>query len=132
MESGTILSTLAVWLFILCVFLGIAAPGVVVNWARRRREEAIRRQIALTDAIHGALGPIVSPVVKKPLWGSWQIVIPVPLARPAVVGQIVRLAQAVLPAADRLNRDGYQIVLIPQQGDTPPAKSRLDLRHVAA
>ncbi len=132
MEPGTIVNTLAVWLFIVCVFLGIAAPGVVVNWARRRREEAIRRQIALTDAIHSALGPIVSPVVKKPLWGSWQILIPVPLARPAAVGQVVRLAHAVLPAADRLNPDGYEIVLIPQQEAAPPAKRPLDPRRVAA
>jgi hypothetical protein len=132
MEAGAAIDAFAVWLFVLVVFLGIASPAVLVQWWRDRREEATRRQIALTDALHWQLGPIVSPVVRKSLWGSWQIEIAVPFSRPAAVGQIVRVAHALLPAADGLNRDDYELVLTPQQEALPPADGPPDHTRMAA
>ncbi|HYL80661.1 MAG TPA: hypothetical protein VEU07_07610, partial [Candidatus Acidoferrum sp.] len=76
METGTILLGMAV--FSLVVFVVVGGPALLADWLRTRSEEAIRRQIALTDAIDSQLGPIVSPVVKNPLWGPWQVQIAVP------------------------------------------------------
>jgi len=79
---------LAVAIVALYVFLWIGAPILLRGWLRSRRQEAIQRQIALTDAIDARLGPIVSPVVTKPLWGLWRVRIARPLTRPAPVGSM--------------------------------------------
>ncbi len=106
------LGMLVFWLF---VFLWIGGPMVLLGWLRNRRQEAIRRQIALTEAIDSQLGAIVAPVVSKPLWGPWQIQIAVPFSRPAAVGRILAVAHEVLSVADRMNPGRYQIVLTSKQ-----------------
>ncbi len=93
----------------------VGGPMLLMDWLRKRREETIRLQIALTDAIDGELGAIVSPVMKRPFWGPWQLRIAVPFARPAAVGRILALAHEVLSVADRMSPDRYQIVLTPKQ-----------------
>lgn len=93
----------------------IGGPMLLMDWLRNWREEAIRRQIALTDAIDAELGAIVAPMVRKPLWGPWQIRIAVPFTRPAAVGRILAVAHEVLSTADRMHPARYQIVLTPKQ-----------------
>lgn len=93
----------------------IGGPMVLMDWLRSRRQETIRRQVALTDAIDGALGAIVSPVVKRPLWGPWQVQIAVPSTRTASVGRILALAHEVFSATDGMTPDRYQIVLTPKK-----------------
>jgi hypothetical protein len=113
METGfVLLGVAAVSLF---GFLWIGAPILLTAWIRSRRHEAAARQIALTEALDGALGMIVAPVVKKPLWGRWQILIAVPLTPPAVVGRILAVAHEVLSAGDPRAQDQYQIVLTPKR-----------------
>ncbi len=102
----------------LYVMLWIGGPMLLMDWLRNRRQETIKRQIALTDAIDGRLGAIVAPVVKKPLWGPWQIQIAVPFARAAAVGKILAVAHEVLSVADRMNPGRYEIVLTPKQDPT--------------
>ena len=41
----------------------------LVKRAQRSRDEALARQVALTDAIHERLGAVVAPVVRKRPWG---------------------------------------------------------------
>ena len=78
-----------------------------------RRQQVVARQIALTDAIHGALGPVVAPVVRRDRDG-WIGVLPVPPGSPHV-GLMVEIAQAELgPAA--------KILLVAQE--RPPAGPR--------
>ncbi len=110
-----LLGMLVFWLF---VFLWIGGPMILMGWLQNRRHEATRRQIALTEAIDSQLGAIVAPVVKKPLWGPWQIQIAVPFARPATVGRIIAVAHEVLSVADRMNPGRYQIVLTPKPDGT--------------
>lgn len=112
MGIGVILLGMAVvWLL---VFLWIGGPILLTDWVRNRRREAIRRQIALTEAIEGQFGSIVAPVVQKRLWGPWQIRIAVPFTRPSAVAKILSLAHEMLSAADRMKPSRYQIVLTPQ------------------
>ncbi len=122
-----LLGILVFWLF---VFLWIGGPMILMGWLQNRRQEAIRRQIALTEAIDSQLGAIVAPVVKKPLWGPWQIQIAVPFARPATVGRILAVAHEVLSVADRMNPGRYQIVLTPKP-DSTRTERETDASHSA-
>lgn len=103
----TLLGLLTVTIVPCVVAIGL----LVARWVQGRRQEALRRQIALTDAIHREFGAIVDPVVTKPLWGPWQIRIAVPFAQPATVGTVLSVAHRVLSFADRMNPGRYQIVL---------------------
>jgi hypothetical protein len=111
----TALKLLSVAVVPLLVFLWIGGPILLTDWLRGRREEAVRHQVALTDAIDAELGSIVSPVVKKPVWGPWQILIAIPLARPAAVGKILALTHEVFSVTEGMTPDRYQIVLTPKQ-----------------
>jgi hypothetical protein len=92
-------------------FVLLGGPAVFAGWVRHRRQEAIRRQIALTDAIHGSLGAVVSPVVRKPLVGAWQVQIAVPFTKTAVVGRILATTNDVFSALDRSKPASFRVVL---------------------
>ncbi|MCX5735218.1 MAG: hypothetical protein NTW68_12950 [candidate division NC10 bacterium] len=97
------------------LFLWIGTPILLLDWFRSRRQEAIQRQIALTDAIDAQVGAIVSPVVTKPLWGPWRVRIAMPLTPPLPVGRILAIAHEVFSDIDRVNPGHYQIVLTPKE-----------------
>ena len=61
------------------------------NRASRRREAAIARQIALTDAIHRELGAIVAPEVRGSRAAGWTVSMKVALRSEPVVGAIARI-----------------------------------------
>jgi len=117
------MDTILTWMGVVVVPLYLASliggPMFLMDWVRNRRQQTVRLQIALTDAIDAELGAIVSPVVKKPLWGPWQVHIAAPLVRPAVAGKILALAQQVLSAAGRMTPDRYEIIFTPMQGSIP-------------
>ncbi len=109
------METILTWLGVAIVPLYMASliggPMILADWLRRRRQEAISLQIALTDTIDGQLGPMVSPVVKQTLWGPWQIRIAMPFSRPEAIGRILSLVDEALSAAGRMSPRRYQIVL---------------------
>jgi hypothetical protein len=107
---------LAVAMVALYAFVWIGAPMLLVGWFRSRRQEAVQRQIALTDAIDARLGAVVSPMVTKPLWGPWQVRIAMPLARPVPAGRILAIAHEVLSGIGHGDPGRYQIVLTPKEG----------------
>ena len=114
----TILGGMETLLLILLMASLFGGPVVLMDWLRKRRREVVMHQIALTDAIDGHFGAIVSPVVnvKRPLWGPWQIKIAVPFTQPAAVGRVLALAHEVLAVADLMNPNRYEIVLTPTPG----------------
>ena len=97
--------------FVLLEFVLVGGPMLVVDWSRKRRVAAIERQMALTDALNGQLGAIVSPVVTKPLSGPWEVQIVVPLSRLAAVGRILAIVNAVLSGVGRIRERPYRVVL---------------------
>ena len=115
------LTTLAVLTLTLSPFIVVGVLLELAAWLERRRQAAIARQVALTDAIAGELGAVVAPVVRKPLRGPWQIEIAVPFARPATVGTVISIAHRVLAHAERMSPGDYRIVLTPQD---EPARVR--------
>ena len=89
------------------VILGLLA---LATWRDHRREAMVARQVRLTDAIADELGPIVAPVVAKPLGGPWRVQIQVPVGRPAIVSRIVAIAHDTLIRAGAAR---YELVLTP-------------------
>ncbi len=127
----TILKGVEGLLFVVFMASLLGGPAVLVDWLRRRRREVVMRQIALTDAIDGYFGAIVSPVVnvKRPLWRPWQIKIAAPFTRPAAVGRILALTHDVLAVTDRINPDRYEIVLTPRQEPVRDDEAKAAARH---
>ncbi len=113
METGGLFAGVA--LFLLFVFVVIGGPAMLVDWMRARRQEVTRRQIALTDALDGHFGAIVSPVVRRPLWGSWEIEIAVPFSRSGAVGRILAVVHEALSGVDGVSAGSYRIVLAATQ-----------------
>jgi hypothetical protein len=90
--------------------------------SRLRRDAAVGRQIALTDAIHARLGAVAAPVVRRRR-GRWSIAVAVPFERPAVV-------DAVLASVDQeFARADYAIVLSRQQSPAPAARASRAVAH---
>ncbi len=116
--QSVVLSTLSVLVALFPVGL-IVALLRLSNWRQRNRLAEISRQIAVTDAIHAALGAVVSPVVRRRLWRRWQLTIPVPLDRPDTVMQVVEAAYGAFGAPERTRPGRFEIVLTPQERPVP-------------
>jgi hypothetical protein len=123
METGLTLFGATVALSYIVAFTGVlVGPG----WLRRRRQAAARLQIALTDAIDRTLGPLVTPVVRKPLVGPWRVEISVPFRRPGLVGRILAVTHETLAVAEGLQPGSYRIILAQQRdAGRPPRPSRV-------
>lgn len=85
----------------------------------RRREQVIARQVALTDAIHGVLGPVVAPCVRRDR-GGFIGVLAVPRGHPHV-GLMVEIAQAQLGPAARI----MLLAQEPARSDTRQSRLRM-------
>jgi hypothetical protein len=86
---------------------------------QRMRLDAVRRQIALTDAIHAELGAVVAPTVRRRLGGRWQLLIPVPFDRPETVTRVIEVAYAAFGAPERAESGRFELVLSPQAKPVP-------------
>jgi hypothetical protein len=92
----TALAVVVVLAVPITVVLGLLWLATVLE---RRREQVVARQIALTDAIHGVMGPVVAPVVRRGR-GGWVGVLALPAVHPHL-GLMVEIAQAELgPTAE--------------------------------
>ena len=112
----------------LTVFIGLLVllpPAFVVALLlfsgrfQRRAETTIARQIEVTDAIHAALGAVVSPVVRHRLDGRWQVFIPLELDNADTVTQVVRAARGVFDAHEGTRPGRFEIVLSPREKFAP-------------
>jgi hypothetical protein len=92
------------------VVVVFAAPWALLalaGRAERARNEVVERQIAVTDAIHRELGPVVAPVVTRRGRNAWEIAMATPLDRPVTTGRLLVIAHDALIAPDaREARDG--------------------------
>ena len=115
--QSVVLGSLSLMVALLPIALLVAALQLS-SWRQRVRLTEIARQIAVTDSIHAALGAVVSPVVRRTLWGGWRLAIPVPLDRPDVVVQVLDAASVAFSAAERTS-PRFEIVLTPQEKPVP-------------
>lgn len=108
MDTGlTLLGALDALFF----FGGMLSAVLLPGWLQKRHREATRRQIALTEALDSEFGPIIAPVVKKPIWGPWRIEIAVPVGRWDTVGRILAVADDAFSISDGVHPSPYQLVL---------------------
>ena len=77
---------IALAIVVVLVFPAAMLVGLLhlANIRERRRSEAISRQIMLTDAIHGELGPVVAPRVRRGRHGRWTAELAVPAGLPQI------------------------------------------------
>jgi len=99
-----LLVVVAVMVFPFAVVVALLRLAVRVE---RARAAAISRQIALTDALHRDLGPVVSPWVTR-RGGRWRVSVAVPFDRPAIV-------EAVLADVQRAFPERFELVLTPRE-----------------
>jgi hypothetical protein len=104
----TVLLTALVVLAIPC--LALSALLVLIERREDRRQLTRDRQIALVDAIHSELGAAAAPTVTRRR-GGWRVSMVVPLERPAVVADLLRLTAAHFAAEKTGER--LEIVLAP-------------------
>ena len=97
----------------------LAAALLVMERRARIRLAECAHQVAVTDAIHGQMGAIVSPVVRRRSGGRWQVVIPVPFDDLDAVSRVVRAAYGGFDAPERGVPGRFEIVLSPQQRFVP-------------
>ena len=117
------LMVVGVTAFVLLGFVLFGGPVILVDWLRRRRQAAIERQVALTDALDGRFGAMVAPVVTKPLFGPWEIRFAVPLRRSAVAGGILSVVDDVFCGAGGRSASTYRIVLSAKPGLLPGTRA---------
>lgn len=101
----TLLAAVVVVLF---PFTTVLALLLLVRRAEARRDEAVARQIRLTDAIHRDLGAVVAPVVTRGRRGRWRVSIAVPFERPALVGAVLDIVHGAFP-------ERFDLVLTPRE-----------------
>jgi hypothetical protein len=121
MQVGVILVSVSA--FVLLGFALVGGPMLLVDWSRNRREAAIGRQIALTDALDAQLGATVSSVVRKPLFGPWEIQIAVPVSRVAAVGRVLAIVGEVLSGGEGMSENSYRVVLSATQESLGEARA---------
>lgn len=102
------LSSLA---FLMVGFALIGGPMVLTDWVRKRREVVIARQIALTDALDGQFGAIVTPVVTRPLFSPWEVRIALPLHRSAILTRMLAAVNEAFSRVEGPNPSSYRILL---------------------
>jgi hypothetical protein len=116
--QSVVLGSLSLLVALLPVVL-LAAALRLASWRQRLQLAEIARQIAVTDAVHAALGAVVSPVVRRTRWGGWRLRIPVPLDRPDTVMQVVDAASSAFSEAERTRPRRFEIVLTQQERPVP-------------
>ena len=120
MHTGMVLISGAVLVLIGFALLG--GPMFLVDWSLKRRQTVIERQVALTDAIDGQIGPTVAAVVRKSLFGPWEIQIAVPVHQSAMVARILSVVDEVFPDIGGEGSLVYRIFLAARP-DSPRAMS---------
>lgn len=100
----------------------VAAIWALLEWANRaalRREAAIGRQIALTDALHRELGAVVAPVVAGSASRGWTVSVRVPLCDEAPVAAIARITHEMFRRLDDQESPRVRVVLIARPAPRP-------------
>jgi hypothetical protein len=95
-------------------FVGLAGFLWLSGMIRARREAAIARQIALTDAIHHELGAAAAPVVRWSWTRGWVVSVALPLYREGLVGVVTRITHDLFRRLDHQDPPRVRLVLRPQ------------------
>jgi hypothetical protein len=109
MDAG--MMVIAVAVFAVLAFTLLGGPMVLADWRRKRREAEVARQVALTDALDERLGAVVAPIVKKTLFGPWEVRIAAPLLLPTAQARMLAVIDEMFADGKDAMRDSYRVVL---------------------
>jgi hypothetical protein len=101
------MATLVAVLILIAPFAALAAAMTLLEHRGERRRAEIRRQVALTDALHARLGAMVAPIVRR-RGAAWHVAVAVPFERPSVVTEVLETAGIQFAGAR------YEVVLSQQ------------------
>lgn len=95
---------------------GLLGGGLWLAGAiRARRDEAIARQVALTDAIHHELGAAAAPEVRRSWTRGWIVSVRLPLYHQNTVGIVTRIAYDLFRRLDHQDPPRLRLVLRPRE-----------------
>ena len=107
------MTTLAGLAIAVTPFFAIVALLRLVDRIARRRDAALARQIALTDAIHRELGAVAAPTVHRRLGGGWRVDMAVPSDRPGTTAALVRITERMFVAPGGREAERFRMLLTP-------------------
>jgi hypothetical protein len=79
-----------------CATLAAAALARLVDALERRRLHRVAAEVRITEAVHGALGPIVAPTVARHGGRPWTVTIGLAPRDFVVAGRLVELSERAL------------------------------------
>jgi hypothetical protein len=96
-------------------FLAVGGLLRLTRVIRERREAAVARQIALTDAIHRELGAAAAPDVERTWTRKWIVSVRLPLHREGTVAAVTRITHDLFRRLDEQDPPRLRLVLIPEE-----------------
>lgn len=114
----------------------VAAPmvGIIgLLWlserVRERREAGWHLQIAVTDAVHRALGAVTAPLVTRRPGGGWRVQMRVPPGQTDLAAALVRVTEEVMGRVTAERRRPFEIVLLSTEGIGAAGRGPLAVGH---
>jgi hypothetical protein len=107
-----VLTALALISLFAWVALAAAAIARLADGLERRRWARVATQVRVTDAVHGALGPIVAPTVARRRGGPWTVTMGLAPGNLEVAGPLAEVARQALSP----ERTPVRIVFVPRAG----------------
>ena len=115
MNAETTLAVLIALVPVAVLWVGLECA----NRAALRREEAIGRQIALTDALHRELGAVVAPNVSGSERRGWTVSVRMPLSGEVPVEALARITHELFQRLDRRESPRVRLVLMERPAARP-------------
>lgn len=84
----------------------------LVDGLERRRLSRVAAEVQVTEAVHGALGPVVAPTVARHRGRPWTVTIGLAPRDLALAGHLTEIARQALGQRD----GGVRIVFVPRPG----------------
>jgi hypothetical protein len=121
--DGTTLAEIAVGVAVATIpFLAVAGLLGLSGHLRRREDDRIFRQIAVTDALHRELGAVAAPEVRRDWPGGWTVSAAVPFEQEEAVAAVARIVHEFFVAFYPKDVPRLRVLLIPR--DRTPGQAR--------
>lgn len=117
---------------VLLAFVLFGGPMVLIDYLRSRRQRAIERQVALTDALDGRIGALVAPVVTKTFLGPWVIRLALPCVPSTAAAEMLSAVDEVFSGVEGKGALTYRLVLSTKPDSPPGGRRRSRVNSLAA
>lgn len=123
--DGTKLAEIAIGIAVAMIpFLTVAGLLGLSGHLRRREDDRINRQIAVTDAMHRELGAAAAPEVRRDWLGGWTVSAAVPFEQEKAVAAVARIVHEFFATFYPKDVPRLRVLLTPRErtpGQAPPS-----------